>query len=253
MRRANLSHVEIATARFDAVVFDMDGVITDTARVHAAAWTRMFDEFLTHRADSRDPVEPFTPADYLQYVDGKPRDDGVEAFLASRGVGLRRGAPDDPPERESVWGLANRKNRDFLRVLGEQGVRVFASSVALVRELQANSFGSAIISASRNCQRVLDAAGIGDLFPVRVDGIELERLGLPGKPAPAMFLEAARRLGTAPERAVVVEDATAGVQAGRAGHFGLVIGIDRTGNAAALRDHGADVVVPDLANVVVVP
>ncbi len=252
MPDTDLSHVEIVAGRFDAVVFDMDGVITDTARVHAAAWTRMFDDFLGHRRALRgEPLGPFTPADYLRYVDGKPRDDGVESFLASRGIELPRGDPHDPPERDSMWGLANRKNRDFLKTLRERGVHVFASSVALVRELQAHSIGTAIISASRNCQRVLDAGGIGDLFSVHVDGIELEGLGLPGKPEPAIFLEAAGRLGAPPERAVVVEDAIAGVKAGRAGRFGLVIGVDRTHNGATLRQHGADVVVTDLAQVVV--
>jgi beta-phosphoglucomutase family hydrolase len=235
-------------ARFDAVVFDMDGVITDTASVHAAAWKQMFDAVLQEQARSDGGAfEPFGPEDYLRYVDGRPRDDGVEAFLRSRNISLPRGSADDGPDVESVWGLANRKNADFLRRVDEGGARTFPTSVALVRELQARGVGTAIISASRNCKRILDAAGIGDLFPVRVDGLELERLGLPGKPDPAMFFEAARRLDAAPERSAVVEDAIAGVEAGRRGSFALVIGVDRGGNAAALRDHGADVVVDDLA------
>ena len=244
--------VEIDAARFDAVVFDMDGVITDTARVHAAAWARMFEAFLAHW-DARTSAhpEPFTPDDYLQYVDGKPRDAGVESFLESRGIFLPRGDIHDSPERISVWGLANRKNRDFLHLLHEQGAYAFPSSVALVRQLQSKSFGTAIISASRNCQRVLDAAGIGDLFPVRVDGIELERLGLPGKPAPAIFLEAARRLNTLPQRAVGVEDAVAGVEAGHAAQFGMVVGVARADNGTALQQQGADVVIGDLAEIVV--
>ena len=238
--------VEIDAARFDAVVFDMDGVITDTARVHAAAWTKTFDEFLAPRH-----AEPFRRDDYLRYVDGVPRDTGVERFLASRGMTLPRGTVDDTPDADTMWGLANRKNRDFLDTLREHGAYAFPTSVTLVRRLHACAVGTAIISASRNCQRILEAAGIDDLFEVRVDGIELERLALPGKPAPAVFLEAARRLGAIAERTVVVEDATAGVEAGRAGGFGLVVGVDRTGNADALRDHGADVVVTDLAEIVV--
>jgi alpha,alpha-trehalase len=239
--------VELDTRRFAAVIFDMDGVITDTAKEHALAWTRTFDEFLTRRDGA-----PFTADDYSQYVDGIPRDAGVERFLASRGITLPRGTVDDPPERNSVWGLANRKNRAFLATLSETGAHAFPSSVAFVRELHARAVRTAIVSASRNTRRVLDAAGVGDLFAVRVDGIELERLHLPGKPDPAMFLEAARRLQVPPAGAVIVEDAILGVAAGRAGAFGLVVGVDRTGNATALRDHGADVVVTDLAELAVV-
>jgi alpha,alpha-trehalase len=235
--------ITISKRDHDAVIFDMDGVITDTARVHAASWKRIFDDYL--REDT------FTDDDYLRYVDGKPRDDGVEAFLASRGITLPRGSRDDPPDRETIWGLANRKNEQFNKVLDEQGVERFSSSVALVRALQQHGIGTAIISASRNAKKVLDTAGIGELFPVRVDGIELERLHLRGKPAPDVFLEAARRLDAHPARSVVVEDSIAGVDAGKAGGFGLVIGVDRVGHADALRAHGADVVVHDLAEATV--
>jgi beta-phosphoglucomutase family hydrolase len=244
--------VKLAAHDYDAVVFDMDGVITDTARVHAAAWRRMFDDFLEHRADETGTAfVPFDDEDYLRYVDGRPRDDGVAAFLESRGIDLDRGTADDPPERETVWGLANRKNHEFLHTVETDGVLAFRSSVALVRNLQAHGVSTAVISASRNAARILDAAGVGDLFSVRVDGIELERLGLPGKPSPAMFLEAARRLGAAPHRSVVVEDAIAGVEAGRAGDFALVVGVDRTGDGDELRAHGADVVVRDLDEIAV--
>ena len=237
----------VSAARYDAVVFDMDGVITDTATVHAAAWKRTFDGYLAGRRAAQMPEHPFITQDYLRYVDGKHRDDGVASFLASRGITLPRGTPDDPPHRETIWGLANRKNEDFRHVLADKGVRAFPTSVALVADLQRHGIGTAVVSASKNCHEVLEAAGIGQLFAVRVDGIESERLSLPGKPDPAIFLEAARRLGATPDRAVVVEDAQAGVRAGRAGHFALVVGVDRADQATALRANGADVVVGDLA------
>jgi beta-phosphoglucomutase family hydrolase len=244
--------VVLAPRMHDAVVFDMDGVITDTASVHAAAWKATFDEFLAGwAAKHRTVQQPFAQRDYLDYVDGKQRDDGVASFLESRGVYLPRGASSDGPERESVWGVANRKDAAFHRALDESGVMPFPTSVELVRRLRAQGIGTAIVSASRNCQQVLDAAGIGDLFLVRVDGVEVARLGLPGKPAPAIFLEAAHRLGVPAERTVVVEDAIAGVQAGRAGGFALVIGVDRGGQADRLRANGADAVVTDLDDVVV--
>jgi alpha,alpha-trehalase len=246
--------VQVRASRYDAVVFDMDGVMTDTARVHFAAWKRMFDAFLEHRdGETGREGRSFGRSDYLEYVDGKPRDDGVASFLASRGIGLPRGTPGDDPLQESVWGLANRKNLDFEHVLATDGAYAFPSSVRFVRDLQRHGIGTAVISASRNCRRVLDAAGIGDLFPVRVDGIESERLALRGKPAPDVFLEASRRLGAKPSRAAIVEDARSGVEAGRAGHFALVIGVDRIGQKAALLADGADIVVRDLAELRVVP
>lgn len=230
-----------------AVIFDMDGVVTDTAAVHAAAWKRLFDGYLRER--SRRTGEPFRPfdidRDYRRYVDGKPRSDGVRDFLGSRGVVLSEGDPDDPPDRETVRGLGNSKDRYFLEHIKEDEVKPYPGTVNLVRSLQAAGVGTAIISASRNLVEVLDAAGIPDLFSVRVDGVESDRLGLKGKPDPAIFLEAARRLGVEPDRAAIVEDALAGVEAGRRGGFALVIGVDRTGHAEELRARGADIVVSD--------
>jgi alpha,alpha-trehalase len=242
--------VTLALRNAAAVIFDMDGVITDTAGVHRSAWKVMFDDYLLEVARRTGQTHrPFEDADYLRHVDGKSRADGARSFLASRGIELPEGDAGDPPERETVWGLAHRKDLVLRRVLGASGVKAFPSSVALVRRLQDHGVGTAVVSASRNCQAILEAAGIGDLFPVRVDGTECARLGLPGKPSPAVFLEAARRLGVDPARAVVVEDAQAGVRAGRAGNFGLVIGVDRSGQAEQLFAEGADVVVTDLADV----
>jgi alpha,alpha-trehalase len=246
--------LELQRSRYEAVVFDMDGVITDTARMHTAAWKAMFDEFLqSMAATGASDRRPFDENDYLRYVDGRPRDDGVRQFLASRGIRLQDGSPSDQPEIVSVWGLANRKNRAFLEAVERDGVATFPSSVALVRDLQARGIGTAVISASRNAARILDRAHVGSLFPVRVDGIELERLHLPGKPDPAVFVEATRRLGAKPGRTVVIEDAIAGVEAGRAGDFAFVVGVDRNGRGDELRARGADAVVRDLAEVSVVP
>ena len=244
------AQVTISAADFDAVVFDMDGVVTDTAVVHLRAWQAMFDPFLAVLAERTGRPQPaFGQDDYLRYVDGKQRADGVSSFLESRDVVLPRGSAQDPPGEATVWGLANRKDEAFRRVLESDGAQAFSSTVALVRELQGVGLGTAVISASRNCQAVLDAAGIGSLFPVRIDGLESARLALSGKPAPDVFLEAARRLGATPGRSVVVEDALAGVQAGQDGGFGLVIGVDRVGQVDALFEHGADVVVTDLKDV----
>jgi len=233
---------------FDAVLFDLDGVLTTTRAAHAAAWKHSFDEFLaawdaqhgtrTARFDDS--------ADYANHVDGKPRQDGVRDFLASRGIGLPEGEPDSPPEEESVWGLGNRKQLLVEERLAH-GVEVFPGSVAWVRELREAGIKTAVVSSSRNCAAVLRYAGISDLFDARVDGDTALKLHLPGKPAPDTFLEAARRLGVAPGRAAVVEDALAGVEAGRAGAFGLVVGVDRGGDAAGLKAHGADIVVGDLS------
>jgi len=233
--------------RVDAVVFDTDGVLTDTASVHSAAWKRLFDEYLEQRAERLgEPFRPFEELDYLRHVDGKPRYDGVAGFLASRGITLPWGDPSDPPSHETVCGLGNSKNRYFLAHLREHGVHAFPSSVAFVRELGASGVRTAVVSASRNMRAVLDAAGIRQLFDVEVDGVDAARLGLAGKPDPALFLEAASRLEVTPPRAVVVEDALAGVEAGRRGGFGLVVGVDRAGQAAELAARGADVVVDDL-------
>lgn len=232
----------------DAVIFDLDGVITDTAAVHAAAWKRVLDDYLQARARrSGQRLEPFDPdLDYKRYVDGKPRYDGVSAFLRSRGIEVPWGDEADPPETETVCGIGNRKNEAFHRELAAHGVEAFPSSVALVRELRRRGVGTAVISASRNCVPVLRAAGIGDAFDVKVDGVDMSRLGLPGKPDPAIFAEAARELGVEPARAAVVEDALAGVEAGRRGGFGLVVGVARDDRAAELLREHADVVVDDL-------
>ncbi len=238
----------IDVRRHDAVIFDMDGVVTDTASIHAAAWTELFDAFLAEpAAEPGQDHSPFTEADYQRFVDGKPRYSGVADFLASRGISLPWGDPSDPENAATICGLGNRKDHLFLDRLAREGVPVFESTVALVRELRDAGVGTAIFSASCHCARVLEAAGIGDLFAVRVDGVVAEDLRLLGKPDPAMLLEAARRLGADPSRTVVVEDAEAGVTAGRRGGFALVIGIDRTGHADQLRFHGADEVVTDLA------
>ena len=237
----------LSRERFDAAVLDLDGVVTRTAKVHALAWKTMFDDFLGARLPDADAGRPFDiDGDYRRYVDGKPRQDGVRSFLASRGITLPDGEPDDPPNRETLWGLGNRKNRLFRDRLAEDGVEVYASSVRMLRALRAAGFGIAVVSSSRNCAAVLDAANIADLFDTRVDGVDLERQGLAGKPAPDMFLEASRRLGAEPARAAGFEDAVAGVEAIRAAGFGLVVGVDRGDHGDALREHGADLVVGDL-------
>jgi beta-phosphoglucomutase family hydrolase len=246
-----MSEVVLREGDVDAVVFDMDGVVTDTASVHTAAWKQLFDDYLRERSGrTGDQFTPFdADGDYRLYVDGRPRYDGVRSFLASRGITLGEGDPSDPPDRETVCGLGNRKNSHFLDRLRRQGAQAFPSTVRLAEQLRTRGIRTAVISSSRNVDEVLAAAGVGDLFDVRVDGRDSERLGLPGKPDPAVFLEAAGRLRVQPDRAVVVEDALAGVAAGRRGGFRLVIGVDRTGHGDALLDHGADVVVRDLAEV----
>jgi alpha,alpha-trehalase len=247
--------VVLRREEFDAVVFDMDGVVTKTAAVHAIAWKRLFDGYMEERSRSTgEDARPFdAEVDYREYVDGKPRYDGVRCFLASCGIVLPEGTPDDAADADTVCGLGNRKNGCFLDELERHGVDVFESTVRLVRILQGVGIGTAIISASKNVSLVLGAGGVGDLFPVCVDGITAAEMGLPGKPDPAVFVEAAHRLGATIERTVVVEDARAGVEAGRRGGFGLVIGVDRTGDADGLLAAGADVVVSDLADVVVDP
>ncbi len=238
----------ITAERFDAVLFDLDGVLTDTAQIHADCWKRTFDEFLRHRADeNREPFQPFEiETDYRNHVDGKRRLEGVRDFLTSRDIHLPEGSPDDSPDRRTVCGLGNRKNNMVNEAIRSGRVRVYDSSIALVHRLQAAGIRTAVVSSSRNCQAVLRAVGIAELFKVVVDGEVAADLNLPGKPAPDTFLEAARRLAVEPTRAVVVEDAIAGVQSGRAGGFGLVIGVNRKADADALRKNGADIVVADL-------
>jgi alpha,alpha-trehalase len=245
-----VDHATIDRRRFDVVVFDMDGVITDTASVHSAAWALLFDEYLRTRVDPDAP--PFSSQDYRDFVDGKTRYDGVAAFLASRDIALPWGGEDDPPDADTVCGLGNRKNVIFRRHIDEHGVDVYPSTVALLDQLEDAGIRIAVISGSRNAADVLARTGLLERFEARVDGQETARLGIPGKPDPAVFIEAARRLDATPDRAVVVEDAIAGVTAGRSGRFGLVIGVDRTGHPDELREAGADVVVPDLEEVSVI-
>ncbi|MCI0685030.1 MAG: beta-phosphoglucomutase family hydrolase [Gemmataceae bacterium] len=238
----------ITPERFEAVLFDLDGVLTSTARIHSRCWKTMFDEFLGRRAAERN--EPFRAfdidTDYKLYVDGKPRYAGVRSFLASRNIALPDGNPADPPTADTVCGLGNRKDELVKAAIDLGEVEAYPGSVALVRRLRQQGIRTAVVSSSNNCEQVLRAAGIVDLFEVRVDGVVASQLHLPGKPAPDTFLKAAQMLGVSPARAVVVEDALAGVQAGRAGGFGLVVGVDRDGAGAALRTHGADLVVTDL-------
>ncbi|MEV0730429.1 beta-phosphoglucomutase family hydrolase [Polymorphospora sp. NPDC050346] len=232
-----------------ACLFDLDGVLTQTARVHNAAWAETFDAYLRRRsAATGEPFRPFDPGpDYHLYVDGRPRLDGVRNFLASRGITLPEGTPDDPPTADTVNGIGNSKNAIVLRRIAAGDVEVFDGSVDYLHAVARAGIRRAVVSASANCRQVLAAAGIEDLFEVRVDGIVAREQGLPGKPAPDTFLAAARMLGVEPARAAVFEDALAGVEAGRAGGFGLVVGVDRAGQAEALRVHGADVVVTDLS------
>jgi beta-phosphoglucomutase family hydrolase len=232
-----------------ACLFDLDGVLTQTAKVHAAAWQEMFDAFLRERAArTGEAFEPFDPRhDYEKYVDGMPRYDGVRSFLASRSIVLPEGEPDDPPGTETVKGLGNRKNAIVLSLIRERGVEAFEGSVRYVRAVREAGLRTAVVSSSANCRDVLVAAGIEELFEERVDGIVADRENLKGKPAPDTFLFAAQSLGVKKEQAAVFEDALAGVAAGRAGGFGFVVGVDRVGQAEALREHGADIVVSDLA------
>jgi beta-phosphoglucomutase family hydrolase len=232
-----------------AGLFDLDGVVTQTARVHAAAWKQMFDAFLRERAArSGEPFVEFDEvADYDEYVDGKPRLDGVRSFLAARGIELPDGDPDDPPGAATVSGLGSRKNELVLAMIERDGVETYDGSVRYLHAARAAGLRRAVVTSSANCGQVLDAAGIADLFEVRVDGVVAKRERLHGKPAPDTFLAAARALEVEPAAAAVFEDALAGVAAGQAGGFGYVVGVDRVGQAEALRAHGADVVVSDLA------
>jgi beta-phosphoglucomutase family hydrolase len=244
-------HISLPRNDIEAGLFDLDGVLTQTAKVHAAAWKQMFDEYLQTRAETTGERRPaFTlPDDYDKYVDGKLREDGVRSFLAARGIVLPIGSPTDGPEVESVHGLGTRKNERFLTLLREHGVERYDGSIRFLRAAAA-SMRCAVVSASKNCQEVLVAAGIEEMFDVRVDGVVAARDHLAGKPAPDMFLAAAAALDVTPQAAAVFEDAIAGVQAGHAGAFGLVVGVDRTGQSRALERAGADIVVRDLSELV---
>jgi len=235
--------------RYRAAILDMDGVITRSARTHLGAWTRLFDDYLKERsARSGEEFRPFTEEDYYRYVDGKPRYEGAESFLQSRGINLPFGEIADPPLKETVSGLGNRKNQYFLSHLKEHGVESYESTKEFIQWFKARGGLVAAISSSRNARAVLDAAGVTDIFDAIVDGVDSARLGLRGKPQPDIFLEAARQLGVEPAHAVVFEDAIAGVEAGRAGAFGLVVGVDRQGNNAGLKEGGADIVVRDVSD-----
>jgi beta-phosphoglucomutase family hydrolase len=243
--------VTLSPRDYDAVLFDLDGVLTRTASVHAAAWKRLFDEFRKQwAADTGEAFVAFDiDTDYRRYVDGKPRYDGVAAFLESRRIALPFGTPDDAPGMHTVQALGNLKDQYFTQHLEQHGVESYAEAIALVRTLRAQEIKTAVVSSSNNCAAVLGAAGIAQLFDARVDGLDITRLALPGKPAPDAFLEAAQRVKAEPARTVVVEDAIAGVKAGRAGRFGCVIGVDHSGQSQALREAGADIVVTSLAQI----
>ena len=232
-----------------ACLFDMDGVVTQTAVVHAAAWKEMFDEFLRARAKSTGTeFVPFDAhAEYDAYVDGKPRLDGTRSFLESRGIELPEGKADDPPGTPTIYGLSNRKNDLVLAKLAQGGVQVYEGTVTYIRSVREKGIATAIVSSSANTKQILDSAGLADLFDVRVDGLIATERGLRGKPAPDTFLAAATELHLTASQAAVFEDALAGVEAGRAGHFALVVGVDRVGQADGLSKHGADIVVKDLS------
>jgi len=233
---------------YDAVLLDLDGVITDTASLHASCWKQMFDEYLRKRTgESGEAFRPFDPmADYLLYVDGKPRADGVRDFLRSRGIRLLEGNPDDSPEAETVAGLGNRKNDLFERIVEEMGVEPYEGSIKLIQKLRQDGFKLAVVTSSQNCSAVLRAAKLDAFFEVRVDGGVIHAQHVAGKPAPDTLLIAAKLLGVEPTRAIIIEDAISGVEAGVNANFGLVIGVARKGNAEELRRHGADLVVNDL-------
>jgi beta-phosphoglucomutase family hydrolase len=237
--------VEISRAAFDAVVFDLDGVITDTASLHEMAWKQLFDGFLADRPQRNgQDHRPFENEDYRRFVDGRPRFDGALGFLTSRGITIPAG---------EVQALAAEKDIQFQKLLAEKGARLIPGARPLLTALRGAGFRTGIVSASRNCRAVLSRAGLTDFFDASVDGVVAGELGLPGKPDPAVYLEATDRLRTPPERSVVIEDALAGVEAGRRGGFGLVVGVDGAGHSQELLDHGADVVVSDLTTVRVAP
>ncbi|MFE9747712.1 HAD family hydrolase [Saccharothrix saharensis] len=225
-----------------ACLFDLDGVLTSTAVLHRRAWRRTFDDFLRPRGEP-----PFAESDYLRFVDGRPRYDGVREFLASRGITLPEGEPDDPPDADTVHGVGNRKNDLLEAIIRHEGVTPYAGTAPYLRAVEDEGLGIGVVTSSANARKVLDAAGLSPFVQALVDGVVISRDGLKGKPAPDSFLAGARLLGVSPAHAAVFEDALSGVRAGRAGGFGLVVGVDRTGQREALLAHGADVVVEDLA------
>jgi beta-phosphoglucomutase family hydrolase len=238
---------------FDAVIFDMDGVITKTAVVHSNAWKNMFDEYLRFREKTyNEPFKEFTHTnDYLPYVDGRPRYQGVERFLKSRGINIPFGDANDEPKKETACGLGNRKNEFFNKVLEEDGVGLYDSTIKLIKELLARGVKVGVATSSKNCDVILGKAGIADLFETQVDGVVSAKIGLKGKPEPDIFTTAADNLGVKYSRSIVVEDAVSGVQAGAKGNFGLVLGVAREDNANELKSNGADVVVEDLSEITI--
>jgi beta-phosphoglucomutase family hydrolase len=252
-KRANTRERSAITRdEYDAVLFDLDGVITDTAGIHAACWKQMFDEYLKKRAlQMSETFRPFDlTMDYRLFVDGKPRFDGVRDFLTSRVIHLPEGSPEDPPHLETVCGLGNRKNELVNEIIEERGVQPYDGSVKLIHQLCEQDFKIAVVTSSQNCATVLKAAKLDAFFDLRVDGNTIAEQQLAGKPAPDTFLSAARLLGVEPSRTVVIEDAISGIEAGVGGKFGLVIGVARTGNAKELKSHGAHLVVNDLGELV---
>ena len=233
-----------------ACLFDLDGVLTDTASVHTKAWKAMFDGFLSHRAESTgERFVPFDPVkDYREYVDGKKREDGVRSFLASRDIELPDGDPDDPADADTIYGLGNRKNDAFQKTLHDEGVKVFDGSRRYLEAAEKAGLAIAVVSSSANTQEVLEVTGLDRFVQQRVDGVTLREEHIAGKPAPDSYLRAAQLLDVPPAAAAVFEDALSGVEAGRAGNFGYVVGVDRVGQADELRSHGADVVVTDLGD-----
>lgn len=243
--------LKIGKNSFDAVIFDMDGVVTQTAKLHAAAWKELFDEYLRD-IGGRKGIDygSFSPEDYRLYVDGKPRYEGVKSFLESRGIDfVDWGDPGDPPGHETICSIGNKKNQLFHDKIKEDGVEVYQSSIELIRKLRSRNVLTGIVTSSKNCSDVLEAAGIRGMFDTKVDGVDSERLHLAGKPHPDIFVHAARNLGVHPSRSVVVEDAIAGVQAGKRGRFGCVVGVDRNNQGKTLQENGADVTVKDLSEI----
>ena len=235
---------------FDAVVFDLDGVITKTAVTHFAAWKKTFDAFLRKREkEPGEPFVPFTRKDYLDYVDGKPRYKGVDSFLKARGIALPWGKPGDAPGKETVCGVGNKKNNDFMEVLEKEGTEVYPSTLKLIHNLKKQGIKLGVASSSKNCLAVLKAVKLEDMFEARVDGVVSAEMGLQGKPEPDIFTTACQLMRVKPARSIVIEDAVSGVQAGSKGKFGLTLGIARDGNMETLRKNGADAVVEDLAEV----
>lgn len=249
--REEKGKLTIYSSRIQAGIFDLDGVITQTAKVHALAWKEMFDEYLKARRDREEKNEPFDiHSDYSQYVDGKPRYDGVKSFLESRGIVIPYGFPEDPPDKETICGLGNRKNQLFRQKIREQGAETYSDALEFIHSLREKGIKIGVVSSSKNCADILEAAGITYLFDAKVDGMDLDKYNLKGKPAPDIFLEATKRLKADPEQSVIFEDAISGIQAGKQGGFGCVIGVARKNNSSTLKNVGADAVIEDFSQII---